>query len=38
VIAKLRRNPNKLNLYLDLALVIAFAVEMQVAFHWAAQS
>jgi hypothetical protein len=32
VIDKLRRNPNKLNLYLDLALVIAFAVEMEEHF------
>jgi hypothetical protein len=30
--AKLRRNPNKLNLYLDLALVLAFAVEMEAHF------
>jgi len=32
VIAKLRRNPNKLNLYLDLALLIAFAIEMEEHF------
>jgi uncharacterized protein DUF4405 len=32
MIAKLRRNPNKLNLYLDLVLVIAFAVEMEEHF------
>jgi hypothetical protein len=30
--AKLRRNPNKLNLYLDLAIVLAFAVEMEEHF------
>lgn len=32
VIAQLRRNPNKLNLYLDLLLVIAFAIEMEEHF------
>lgn len=32
MIAKLRRNPNKLNLYLDLILVIVFAVEMEEHF------
>jgi hypothetical protein len=32
MIAKLRRNPNKLNLYLDLVLVIAFVVEMEEHF------
>lgn len=29
---KLRRNPNRLNLYLDLMLVIAFVVEMETHF------
>ena len=32
MIAKLRRNPNRLNFYLDLALVIAFAIEMEEHF------
>lgn len=32
MIAKLRRNPNKLNLYLDLALCLAFVVEMEEHF------
>ena len=32
MIAKLRRNPNKLNLYLDLALVLAFTIEMEEHF------
>ena len=32
MIAKLRRNPNKLNLYLDLMLLIAFVVEMEEHF------
>lgn len=32
MIAKLRRNPNKLNLFLDLALCIAFVVEMEEHF------
>lgn len=32
MIAKLRRNPNKLNLYLDLALCLAFIVEMEEHF------
>lgn len=32
MIEKVRRNPNKLNLCLDLALVIAFAVEMEEHF------
>ena len=32
MIGKLRRNPHKLNLFLDLALVIAFAIEMEEHF------
>ncbi|MBI1255830.1 MAG: DUF4405 domain-containing protein [Chloroflexi bacterium] len=32
MIAKLRRNPNKLNLYLDVGLLIAFVVEMEEHF------
>lgn len=32
MIGKLRFNPNKLNLYLDIALVIAFVVEMETHF------
>ena len=32
MIAKLRRNPNKLNLYLDLMLLIAFVIEMEEHF------
>lgn len=32
MIGKLTRNPHKLNLFLDLALVIAFAIEMEAHF------
>ena len=32
MIAKLRRNPNKLNLYLDIVLLVAFVLEMEEHF------